>query len=228
MRRAGTAINDPELRRRPGLRERRDPGGGWRSHTFSDGVCSITLTATLDAATADRLRSRLRELCERGCDRLIVDVSAAVESETRAPALLAAVFQEHAPNCEVVVVTARGSLLDGLLPARVAVAWSLSDARRLLAFVPGQRASQRPAPAGSIGAHDRHMLAVRQALRWAAQTAGTGDYENALRGLATIERVEGALPEGWNERRQAWAAAARDQAARSPKRRTRGLRPNGR
>ncbi|HZV73941.1 MAG TPA: hypothetical protein VFF79_09530 [Conexibacter sp.] len=213
-------MNDPGARRRVGVRERRDPGAGWRSHTFSDGVCSITLTTALDAGAAERLRGRLRELRERGCDRLIVDVTAAVQPGARAPGLLAAVFQEHTSSCEVVVVTARGSVLDGLLPARVAVAWSLSDARRLLALLPERHSGRaRPAPAGAIGAEDRHTLAVRQALRWAAQTAGRGDYDNALRGLATIERVEGALPDDWEERRQVWLAASREQAARRPRRR---------
>lgn len=228
MRRAGTSIDDREIRRRIASRERRDPGVGWWSHTFSDGVRSITLTAALDGEAADRLRGRLRELCEGGCDRLIVDVTAAVEPGTGAPALLAAVFEDYPWDCEVVVVMARGSQLDGLLPARVAVAWSLSDARRLLAFVPRQsNPPERRAPAGAIGAEDRHALAVRQALRWAAQTAGTGDYENALRGLATIERVEGALPADWQQRRQAWLAAAnRAQATRRPGRR-RVLRPPG-
>jgi hypothetical protein len=184
-------------------------GAGWRSHTFSDGVCSVTLTSALNRATADRLQGRLRELGERGCERLIVDVTAAGKPDSEAPALLAAVFQASTRSCEIVVVMPRGSALDGLLPARIAVAWSLTDARVLLASHPGPRvARERPGPAGAISASDRHMLAVRQALRWAAQTAGAGDYESALRGLATIERVEGPLPEGWQECRRAWLAAS--------------------
>lgn len=191
---------------------------GWRSQTFSDGVCSITLTAALNAETADRLRERLRELSERGCERLIVDVTAAVEPESQVPALFGAVFEAHAETCEVVVVMPRASMLDGLLPARVAVAWSLSDARRLLALDPGLRAArEQPAPA-AISPGDRHRLAIRQALRWAAQRAGAGDYEGALRGLTTIERVEGPLPEDWQERRQAWLAASREQVAQPPAR----------
>lgn len=222
-------MNGSGARRRPGVRDRQDAGEGWRSHTFADGVCAITLTTVLDAGAARRLHGRVRELCERGCDRLIIDVSAAAAADTHAPELLAAVFHEHTPACEIVVVTTRGSELDGLLPARIAVAWSLSDARQLLAVeaeAPGGRA--RPSPAGAIGATDRHTLAVRQALRWAAQTAGTGDYENALRGLATIERVEGTLPEGWEERRQAWLSASHEQAARQPRRTAaqRRLRPD--
>jgi hypothetical protein len=219
-------MSDPGARRHRG-RGRQDRGAGWRSHTFADGVCSITLTTVLDAEVAQRLGGRLRELCARGCERLIVDVTGAVEVAGDAPELLAAVFHEHTPACEIVVVTARRSELDGLLPARIAVAWSLSDARRLLAVEaesPGGRV--RPSPAGAIGASDRHTLAIRQALRWAAQTAGTGDYENALRGLATIERVEGTLPEGWEERRQAWLLASREQAAQRRRIVTQGrLRP---
>jgi len=210
-------MNGSGARRRRGVRDRQDAGEGWRSHTFPDGVCAITLTAVLDAEAAQRLGGRLRELCARGCERLIIDVTGAIEAASDAPVLLAAVFHEHTPACEIVVVTARRSELDGLLPARIAVAWSLSDARRLLAVeaeAPGGRAGS--SPAGAIGASDRHTLAVRQALRWAAQTAGAGDYDSALRGLATIERVEGTLPGGWEERRQAWLSASREQAAQRP------------
>ena len=193
--------------RRGGPRRDRSTGAAWRSHTFSDGVSSITLTSAFDREAADQLLGRLRQLSERGCERLIVDVSAAVRSDDQAPSLLAAVFEAHRSSCEIVVVVPRDSPLDQLLPARTAVAWSLSDARRLLAidYRPGRA---RPAPAGPIAPGDRHTLAVRQALRWAAQTAGRGDYESALRGLATIERVEGALPEGWQERRRAWLDAS--------------------
>ena len=181
---------------------------------FDDGVCSITLTTPLDREAADRLHGRLREVSERDCERLIVDVSAAREPSQEAPALLAGVFQAQPAGCEVVVVLARGSALDGLLPARIAVAWSLADARRLLVCEHGQRG--RPVPAGTISPGDRHALAVRQALRWAAQAAGAGDYDRALRGLATIERVEGELPEGWQSRRQAWITASRERATRVP------------
>lgn len=201
----------------------RGADAGWRSHTFADGVCSITLTGALDRGAADRLAGRLRELCERGCDRLIVDVSAAVAPAMQAPGLLAAVFRSYPLSAEVVVVTSRSSVLDGLLPARVAVAWCLSDARRLLGQPSNGRGGR--APASTIGAEDRHVLAVRQALRWASQTAGTGDYEGALRGLATIERVEGRLPERWQARRRAWLAASREQAASRSRPRRRALHP---
>lgn len=202
-----------------GGRRSRGGDGGWRSHTFSDGVCSITLTTELDRETAARLSRRLGELSKRGGQRLIVDVSAAMEPDRQAPALLAAVFQEPLPGCEVVVVMPRGSVLDGLLPGRIPVAWSLSDARRLLISDPGRyAASDGAGPGSAISASDRHALAVRQALRWALQTAGGGDYESALRGLSTIERVEGALPAGWQERRQAWILASRAQT-QAPRRR---------
>jgi hypothetical protein len=214
-RRAG-AIRSGE---RPGRHDARGRGAdraGWRSHAFGDGACSITLTAALDAQTADRLRVRMRELCERGCERLIVDVTSAGVPEPHAPGLLASVFRTHLPNCEIVVIVPRGSSLDRLLPARIAVAWSLTDARRLLDTQP---VADRAAPASTLEAGERHALAVRQALRWAEQTAGTGDYESALRGLATIELVEGALSERWQARRQAWLAASRSQVAAMPPRR---------
>src|SRR5829696_4472473 len=85
-------------------RPRRHADTAWRLHTFSDGVCSITLTGALDADTTDRLRERLHQLSERGCQRLIVDVTAAVEPGGQAPEMLAAAFQASAPSCEVVVV----------------------------------------------------------------------------------------------------------------------------
>jgi hypothetical protein len=198
---------------------------GWRSHTFGDGTCSITLTAALDSRTAERLRGRLRELGERGCERLIVDVSGAIRADDDAPALLAGVLRAQAPNCEVVAVVPRNSPLDGQLPARVAVAWSLSDARMLLATRPTPRATRAPAgPGEPIPAVDRHTLAIRQVLRWAAQAAGTGDYENALRALSTIERVEGELPGNWEARRQAWISAAREHARMVPGRTGSGAR----
>jgi hypothetical protein len=80
------------------------------------------------------------------------------------------------------------------------------------------------AATGPLSPRDRHALAVRQALRWAEQAAGTGDYERALRALRTIERVDGQLPAPWQERRRAWTAAVHEQAgARRP--RARGRRP---
>jgi hypothetical protein len=213
---ATTANSRADARRGSMARERHGDGGAWRSHTFSDGVCSITLTAALDPGLADRLRERLRQLAQRGCDRLILDLTAALEPGGEAPALLARLLAAHPPSCEVVVVVPRRSALDELLPARIAVAWSLSDARRLLASPPaGRRARRQRGPAGAIAPADRHALAVRQALRWAAQMAGAGDYESALRALATIEGVEGSLAPGWRERRQAWLAASGAQAERT-------------
>jgi hypothetical protein len=215
MRRAGAITNGNGSERRS-ARGRGAERAGWRSHAFGDGTCSITLTTALDARTADRLRDAMRELCERGCERLIVDVTAAPQTDPQGPGLLASVFRAYMPSCEVVVIVPRESSLDRLLPARVAVAWSMVDARRLLAIQPG---FERAAPASTIDPRDRHALAVRQALRWAEQTAGTGDYESALRGLATIELVEGALPERWQARREAWLVASRNQTAAARPRR---------
>jgi hypothetical protein len=48
---------------------------GWRSHTFGDGVRSLTLLGPLDVALAGRLWTRISELLERGCRKLIVDAS---------------------------------------------------------------------------------------------------------------------------------------------------------
>lgn len=53
----------------------------------------------------------------------------------------------------------------------------------------------------------RHELAVRQSLRWAQRAAAEGDYGNALGWLATVEAVDGRLPDGWEERRRSWEVA---------------------
>lgn len=182
---------------------------GWTSHTFSDGTRSVAPASQLDARTVRRLRNRLRQMRERGCDRLIVDLRAAVDSSDEATRLLAEILEVEMPTCEIVAVIPRGCSLDANLPARVAAAWSLSDARMLLATRPGRAGRGKSGPGSTIPADDRHVLAVRQVLRWAAQTAGAGDFENALRALTTIERVEGQLPLDWQERREAWLAASR-------------------
>jgi hypothetical protein len=167
----------------------------------------------VDAETADRLRVRMGELMARGCRRLIVDLTAASEPSPEESVRLARIFDAQRPSCEVVVVVLPGSAVAGLLPGRVALAGSLSDARRLLGSHAVQRgARRRPGPGSVISASERHALAVRQALRWAERSAGAGDYASALTALATIERVEDPLPPGWQERRQAWLLASRVQA----------------
>ncbi len=115
---------------------------GWRSHTFADGVHSITLTRPLDAPTAGRLRRRLAELIAGGCRRLIVDASP-IEPSGREPALLASAFAGRAASCEAIVVTSRESSLVRLLPAWVGIVWTLDGARRQLAA----RAPTTPWPA---------------------------------------------------------------------------------
>jgi hypothetical protein len=182
---------------------------GWHSHTFGDGTRSIAPDAALDARTITRLRARLRQLRQRGCDRLIVDLSATVDSSDEASALLAEILEAEASSCEVVAVVPRDCLLDVNLPACVAVAWSLSDARMLLASHPVRALRERSGPGSTMSADDRHALAVRQVLRWAQQAAGAGDFENALRALTTIESVDGELPRLWQDRRNAWSAASR-------------------
>jgi hypothetical protein len=188
-------------------------------------VCSIALTGPLDADTAQRLRARLGELMLRGCDRLIIDVSAAGELGEEGVVLLATVFESHPPSCAVVVVGMRRTGLADLLPPGGAFARSLSDARWMLGSDPRQlEARKRPAPGDASSAAERHALAVRQALRWAEQSAGKGDYEGALEALATIERVEGPLPQRWQEHRQAWWLASHEKQRIPRARARRGLR----
>lgn len=175
------------------------------------------LTGSLDAETAERVRARLRELGQRGCERLIVDVSAAGELDRVERALLARVLEARPAECEVVVVTdVRRSALAAML-AEIPVTWSLSAARALLARdTPSREGRERPGPGAMLSSADHHLLAVRQALRWAERTAGAGDYESALRALVTIERIEGSLPQGWHERRQAWLAEVGERDVRVP------------
>jgi hypothetical protein len=214
--RAGSPAEGREQARRGGLRGGRR-GTGWRSHTFGDGVCSIMLTGALDTDAAERLRARLRELMERGCERLIVDLTAVSVPGREEGGLLAEIYDQHTPSCDVVVVLASRSPLADLLPAGASLAGSLSDARRLL----GSHATQwdarpRPVHDGALSAHERHALAVRQALRWAEHSAAEGDYESALAALATIERVDGSLAQRWQERRQAWLLACGRASSASP------------
>jgi hypothetical protein len=185
---------------------------GWRSHTFADGVRSITLTGPLDAATAGRLWSRLSELIAHGCRRLIVDASA-VRSGGDEPALLASAFAGRPVSCDAIVVARRGSPLVSMLPAWVGIAWSLSDARQQLATGIVHHERRGAGPGGGISAGERNALAVRQSLRWAERSAREGDYERALAWLATVERVEGRLSTHWQQRRGSWLSAWREQVA---------------
>lgn len=185
----------------------------WRSHTFADGVRAITLLGSLDAATAGRLWSRLSELIGRGSRRLIVDASA-IDAGGDEPALLASAFAGRPLSCDAVVVARRGSLVVGMLPTWVGVAWTLSDARQQLATgIVRRDARGRRGPGGGISPGEREVLAARQALRWAERSAREGDYERALTGLANVERVEGMLSPDWQQRRRTWLAAWRTQAA---------------
>jgi hypothetical protein len=103
----------------------------WRSHTFGDGVRSLTLLGPLDVGLADRLCTRVSELVERGCRQLIVDASA-IEPAGEQPALLATVFAGQPASFRAVVIAPPGSTLVDLLPAPVGVALTLSDAHREL------------------------------------------------------------------------------------------------
>jgi len=185
----------------------------WRSHTFQDGVRSLTLVGPLDVALAGRLWTRISELLERGCRRLIVDASA-IDPDGEQPALLAAIFAGRPGSFHAVVVAPRGSALVDLLPASVGVALSLSDAyRQLRAGAVRRPARSRPAPAGRIPAVERHVLSIRQSLRWAERAAREGDYDRALAWLEMVERVEGRLDDEWRHARDVWVAAWAAQTA---------------
>ena len=182
---------------------------GWRSHTFKDGVRSLTLVEPLDVALAGRLWTRIAQLIARGGRRLIVDASA-IDPTGDGPALLAAVFAGHGASCHAVVIAPAGSSLTDRLPPSVGVARSLSDAHRQLAsgMVRQQVGRHVPAPAGRLPAAERRALAMRQSLRWAQRAAREGDYEGALGWLHAIEHAEGQLPPEWRELREVCAAAS--------------------
>jgi hypothetical protein len=201
----------------PRAAPRRGANAGWRSHTFADGVRSLTIVGPLDVALAGRLWTRISELVARGGRRLIVDASA-LEPTGDEPALLAAVFAGRPASYQAVVVAPPGSALVDLLPASVGVTLSLSDAHRQLAtgIVRHDARRQRAAPGARMPAAERHTLAVRQSLRWAERAARERDYERALGWLAMVERVEGALPDEWQRRREVWGAAWAAQVTHAP------------
>lgn len=183
---------------------------GWRSHTFADGVRSLTLLGPLDVQLAGRLWTRVSELIARGSRRLIVDASR-IEPTGNQPSLLAAVFAGRPASYQAVVVAPPGSALSDLLPSSVGVTLSLTDAHRqlqegILRQEPRRPPVRRPpaAPAGRLPTEERHALAVRQSLRWAQRAAREGDYERALAWLQMVEYIEGRLPAEWRRTREAW------------------------
>jgi len=185
---------------------------GWRSHTFADGVRSITLIGPLDAALAGRLWTRVSELLARGCRRLIVDASP-IQPTGDQLALLAAVFAGRPASCQAVVVSAAGPALVELLPPAVGVARSLSDAHAQLQRGTVRRPGSPAAPAARLPAAERRALSVRQSLRWAERAAREGDYEHALSWLGVVERADGRLDAHWSAVRELWSVTL---AARSP------------
>jgi hypothetical protein len=179
---------------------------GWRSHTFANGVRSLTLVGPLDAALAGRLWTRVSELLDRGCRRLVVDASV-IEPTGEQCTLLAAVFAGRPASFQAVVVAPSGSELVDLLPSTVGVALSLSDAHAQLRRGTMRRPMPPAAPAARLPAAERRALSVRQSLRWAERAAREGDYERALSWLSAIERAEGRLDEHWRAARKLWTAA---------------------
>ena len=194
----------------------------WRSQTFADGVRSLTIVGPLDVGLAGRLWTRISEMVERGCRRLIVDASA-IDPGGDQLALLAAVFAGRTASCQAVVVAPPGCSLVDLLPGSVGVTLSLTDARRQLATgIVRHEPHRRPGPGARIPAAERHALAIRQSLRWAQRAAREGDYERALSWLATVESVEGELTQEWQLHREVWRAAWAAQVAEGPCRRRPG------
>jgi hypothetical protein len=197
---------------------------GWRSHTFADGVRSLTLLEPLDVALAGRLWTRVAQLIARGTRRLIVDATA-IEPTGDEPALLAAVFAGQVGSCHTVVVAPVGSPLTDRLPASVGVAATVTDAHHQLeSGIVRQAHRSSAAPGGRLPAGERHALAIRQSWRWAQRAAREGEYERALGWLQLVERIEGHLPPEWSEARDVWTAAWTAQTAVRPYHRS----PSGR
>ena len=112
--------------------ERRGGGlRGWRSHTFADGVRSLTLMGPLDVRLAVRLRTRVSELAALGCRRVILDLGATELTDEQA-LLLALAVAAPPQDCRAVVVAPPASRRASF-PGWLVVAASLNDARRLLA-----------------------------------------------------------------------------------------------
>jgi hypothetical protein len=182
----------------------------WRSHTFADGVRSLALMGPLDAALTGRLWTRVSELLDRGCRRLVVDASA-IEPSGEQCALLASVFADRPPSYQAVIVSPPGSELVDMLPSSVGVALSLSDAHGQLRGGNVRRPAPPAAPAARLPDAERRALSVRQSLRWAERAAREGDYEGALAWLSVVERAEGSLDEHWRAARKLWTAACDEQ-----------------
>jgi hypothetical protein len=185
---------------------------GWRSHTFADGVRSLTLVEPLDAALAGRLWTRVSELIDRGCRRLVVDASA-IELTGEQCGLLAAVFAGRPASYQAVVVAPADSELVDLLPSTVGVALSLSDAHAQLRRGTVRRPAAPAAPAARLRTSERRALSARQSLRWAERAARERDYERALSWLSVVERAQGDLDPHWRAARKLWRAAWAAQVA---------------
>ncbi|HEX5147404.1 MAG TPA: hypothetical protein VFV85_10290 [Conexibacter sp.] len=194
------------------------PGGWWRSHTFMDGTREIVLSVRVGPVVAGALHARLSELTAHGCDRLVLDVTASGTLERDELGLLAGALAGQPPDCRIALVVAQEMLADEALGEHVCVATSLSSARRMLQLPASSRGR---APAGPLLPPDRHALAARQSLRWAALAAAEGDFDSALSWLATVEDATGSLSAEWRRRRQAWTLAHHGRAAayRRPSRR---------
>jgi len=52
---------------------------------------------------------------------------------------------------------------------------------------------------------ERHRAAVRRSLGWAQESAGRGDYADALGWIRVLEAIGEQLPPGYEAKRRAWA-----------------------
>jgi len=198
-------------------------GGWWRSHTFMDGTREIVLRVRVGPVVAGALHARLCEMTAHGCERVVLDLTAAEPLESEELDLLAGALAGQPADCWIALVMRDHGDHGGPVPAlgeHVCVAGSLSYARRLLEE---RAARSRRVPAGPLVPPDRHALAVRQSLRWASLAAAKGDYDTALSWLATVEAVDGGLPAEWRRRQQAWRLAGRTASdSHGPRQRFRG------
>lgn len=74
-------------------------------------------------------------------------------------------------------------------------------------YVPDRGGTGKRAPQGKGEA--KHLAAVTRSLRWADESAGCGDYHDAIAWLQVVEATGEQLPKAYETKRQTWLLAMR-------------------
>lgn len=61
---------------------------------------------------------------------------------------------------------------------------------------------------------DRHLAAVARSLRWARESAASGDYADALSWVQVVEAIGDPIPHEYKIKRRAWRGALAEKQAR--------------